>query len=362
MIIERTTYWPQPGLLEDVLELRREACRVRADLDLAAGLIATERRSGSAEKVVHWECTFAGAAEHSADLRARDESAAFSDVRKRMHAVIKDFRRSIAMLEPRYGTRIVDRPVANRIIEPRVVRFLSEGLELTGYLYLPDGPGPHPCLITNHGSTIEQGTDDRCRPGSAAVFLSWGIASLLPHRRGYGASPGTPWREAVAAPVGSPEYDRGLTRRLEEESRDVAAAADYLAGLPEIDTDHIGVIGSSFGGTVSLLAASRCARLRCLVEFAGAAMNWECAPGLRDQMLRAASTLSCPAFFIQAANDYCTRPTPELAAAMAAEARATVQHRVFPPFGITAEEGHLFYGNGAAVWGQAVRTFLERWL
>ncbi len=188
-------------------------------------------------------------------------------------------------------------------------------MSLKGYLYLPPGPGPFPCVITNHGSQIHQGTDDVCRPGTAALLLSWGIASFLPHRAGYGNSPGSGWLDEVTAEFGTPDYDAQLGPRLDRESDHVLAALDHVAGLNAIRSDHIGVMGSSFGGTTTLLAAAKTDRFRCAVEFAGAAINWEHTPGLRQLMLIATRQLSCPIYFIQAATDYSSRPTVELAEA-----------------------------------------------
>jgi dienelactone hydrolase len=127
------------------------------------------------------------------------------------------------------------------------------------------------------------------------------------------------------------------------------------------DSGHIGVIGSSFGGTVTLLAAAKSARFRCAVEFAGAAMNWERTPRLRALMLDAASRLTQPIFFIQAANDYSARPTIELAASLEGTGKV-VESKVYPAFGLTKDEGHLLYIQGPAFWGDDVRRFLERWL
>ena len=232
---------------------------------------------------------------------------------------------------------------------------------LKGYLFLPPGPGPFPCMVCNHGSGITQGTLDVSRPGSAALLMSWGVASFLPHRRGYGNSPGKPWREEVSAEPGSDAYDRQLAARLDAESEDIVAALELVAKLPEIRSRHIGVMGSSFGGTTTLLAAARSDRFRCAVEFAGAAMNWEKAPTLREKMLAAARRAVPPIFFIQAENDYSTAPTRALSATRAAAGKE-VQAKLYPAFGVNAEEGHLLERAGPIVWEEDVRRFLERWL
>ena len=141
----------------------------------------------------------------------------------------------------------------------------------------------------------------------------------------------------------------------------MVAAIEWLGARPEIAADRIGVIGSSFGGTVSLLAAARAPRLRCAVDFAGAAMNWERTPTLRATMLEAARRLAVPIALVQSENDYSAAPTRELAAELARLGKPHAA-RVFPGFGLTADEGHLFFQNGAPIWGPWVRAFLDRWL
>jgi dienelactone hydrolase len=165
----------------------------------------------------------------------------------------------------------------------------------------------------------------------------------------------------VAAEFGSVEYDRALAARLAREAEDVVAAVDWLAGRPEAAADRIGVIGSSFGGVVSLLAAARAPGLRCAVDFAGAAMNWERTPTLRTAMLEAARRLAVPICLVQAENDYSTAPTGALAAELARHGKVHAA-RVYPAFGLTPDEGHLFFQNGAPIWGPWVREFLDRWL
>jgi carboxymethylenebutenolidase len=246
-------------------------------------------------------------------------------------------------------------------IVPRSLEYASGQYNLAGFLFVPPGEGPFPCMVLNHGSGLERGSANLCSPGLATTLMSWGLAVFTPHRRGYGNSPGPAWREEVPAEFGTDEYDVQLVARLDRESDDVVAALDFLQGLPEIDGDHIGVIGNSFGGINTLLAASKSDRFRCAVEFAGAAMNWERTPRLRQHMTAAAHRLTQPIFFIQAENDFSIGPTLELSASLEGTGKV-VQAKIFPAFGISHQEGHLFERDGALLWGPEVRSFLERWL
>jgi len=363
MYIERTYYFSKPGKQREALETRREASRVRVEIGLSAGRIYS--RAGVSEPNhpdVTWECEFDTLEAREADLAARAASPAFEAIRARMGTCIDRFERYVFQLEANNLTNGVDRvELRDHSLAPREMSFHSGEHLLKGYLFLPPGRGSFPCMICNHGSAIAQGTLDVSRPGGAALLMSWGIASFLPHRRGYGESTGPAWRSEVTAERGTAEYDAQLAARLDRESDDVLAALDALLSVDAIRADHIGVMGSSFGGVNTLLAVAKSRRFRCAIEFAGAAMNWEIAPRLREAMMHAACEADPPIFFIQAANDYSTAPTLVLAAARKAAGKI-VQSKLYPRFGINDEEGHLFERNGSAIWSKDVHHFLERYL
>jgi carboxymethylenebutenolidase len=363
MFIERTYYFSKPGKARDTLEVRRQACRIRVAIGLSAGRIYSRADADEPNHPdVTWECSFADEKERAADLAARAASPAFEGIRAQMRACIDRFERYFFKLEPTHlDNSVGEVALAGHSLAPQELTFRSGEHLLKGYLFLPPGEGPFPCMICNHGSGIAQGTLDATRPGSAALLMSWGIASFLPHRHGYGNSPGPAWRSEVTAAPGTVEYDAQLAKRLDRESDDVLAAREHVAGLAVIRADRIGVMGSSFGGVNTLLAAAKSDRFRCAVEFAGAAMNWEIAPALREKMLDAARTAVPPIFFIQAANDYSAAPTPALALARAAVGKP-VQSTVYPPFGSNPEEGHLLERSGFAIWARDVQRFLERHL
>jgi dienelactone hydrolase len=165
----------------------------------------------------------------------------------------------------------------------------------------------------------------------------------------------------VSAEFGTDLYDQQLVARLEAESDDVVAAAEYLATLERIDANRIAVMGSSFGGTVTLWASTKSDRFRCAVEFAGAAINWEHTPKLRDAMANATRRIKCPIYFLQAENDYCVEPTKVLGALISDE-KHPIQSKVFPAIGLTRDEGHFFEKFGALIWGPEIRAYLARWL
>jgi len=363
MIVERTQYFAKPGNAGAVLDIRRRASAIRRTIGLASGRILNRIVEDEGAPDVSWECSFHTREAHEADLAARAASPEFTAIRAEMRASIRDFRREILEID--------DQPIANGMrpvdvtasdVAPREIVFPSDGRDLKGYFYAPPGPGPFPCIICNHGSSIDRGTWDVSRPATAALLASWGIASFLPHRRGYGNSPGPAWREEASAPPGTEEYDGQLLARLDRESDDVIAALACVADLPEVDAGHIGVMGSSFGGINALLAASKSDRFTCAINFAGAAMNWERAPRLAQFMVEAGHKVVMPLCLLQAANDYSIGPTRDLTAALKDDPGRILFSRIYPTFGVTPMEGHLLESRGAMFWGEDVHRFLELYL
>ena len=139
-------------------------------------------------------------------------------------------------------------PCATRAQQPYTeVSYQSGGLRIQGYFYQPDGSGPFPTLIYNHGSRA--GFERRPNPWVrlAGLYVAAGYALLVPERRGYGRSDGPAWSEAVGRDVGGV-----LIARLQAEADDVLAAVEYLRGVPSADISRLGIAGWSLGGIVIL--------------------------------------------------------------------------------------------------------------
>src|SRR5262245_8782516 len=69
------------------------------------------------------------------------------------------------------------------------VTFPHGPLTLVGFLYRPDGPGPFPAIIWNHGSERNPGTSPQF-DSVAHVFVPAGFVVFAPMRRGHGLSEG----------------------------------------------------------------------------------------------------------------------------------------------------------------------------
>lgn len=236
-----------------------------------------------------------------------------------------------------------------RSLAPARVTFTSDGRTLAGYVYFPDGAGPFPAIVYNHGSEADPGK----KHGQAQFFVPRGFVVFVPHRRGQGLS-------ASAAPeIGRLQADSPeLVAELVAQRDDVAAAIAFVSGLPHVDRARIAVVGCSLGGVESLLAAEVGTGIVAAIDFAGGAITWARSEALQDRMHAAARAAQVPVLFLQAENDYDTAPSRALGAEMTAAGKPATVH-IYPPNGTSAEEGHAFCAGGDhPPWGAEVLQFL----
>ena len=233
--------------------------------------------------------------------------------------------------------------------------YISDGRELAGFWLLPEGSGPFPAAIFNHGSG---GLMAATRPGILAL-PDMGYATFVPVRRGHNEQPGPYWLDQVTAPWGSPEMGDQLVAALRAELRDVMAAVGWVAERPEVDSRRMVILGSSFGGVLTVLALGETSALRAGVSFAGPSQSWPQAPALQREMLTAAAGGQAPLFLAQAYNDNSLAPTYAVGAEMARVGRSH-ETRIYPPIGEGPGGGHGMFGTGVHLWRQDVESFLAR--
>jgi len=122
-------------------------------------------------------------------------------------------------------------------VERLDVEFLSEGVTIRAWLYLPDGEGPHPAVVLAGGWCYVR---ELVMPHYAAQFAENGIAALVFDYRNLGVSDGEPRQH----------LDPWM------QIRDYQNAVSFLATRPDIDAERLGAWGISYsGGHVIVLAA-----------------------------------------------------------------------------------------------------------
>jgi dipeptidyl aminopeptidase/acylaminoacyl peptidase len=173
------------------------------------------------------------------------------------------------------------------------IKYLSDGLKVTGYLAMPKKTGKYPCVIFNRGGNREFGA---LNPGSVVRILgevaSWGYVVVASQYRGNAGGEG---REEFGG----------------SDVNDVLNLVPLLSHLEEADTSRVGMYGWSRGGMMTYLALTRTTRIRAAVVGSGMAdalmitskrpemdtVFAELAPGYwknRDSVLKARSAVYWP--------------------------------------------------------------------
>lgn len=148
--------------------------------------------------------------------------------------------------EPIRGTRVYPH-------RSMPVQFTSaDGTALHGRLLVPACAGPHPVVVSVHGS----GPNNRYGGPYHTFFLGHGIAVLAYDKRGYTADRDA-WREPDLAVLAA----------------DAAAAVRFAATREALDRDRIGIVGSSQAGWVVPRAALDAPETDFMILRAGAGLR-----------------------------------------------------------------------------------------
>jgi dipeptidyl aminopeptidase/acylaminoacyl peptidase len=131
------------------------------------------------------------------------------------------------------------------------ITYFSDGLKVKGFLIIPEGAGPFPCLIVNRGGNREFGEI----PPEAAVswlgrYATWGFVVVASQYRG------------VAGGEGIEEFGGA-------EINDVLNLVPLLESEPKADASRIGMWGGSRGGLMTYIALRKSKRFKAAVIVGG---------------------------------------------------------------------------------------------
>ena len=248
-------------------------------------------------------------------------------------------------------------------LDGEVVTFPSGELTLHGVWYKPDGTGPFPAVVYNHGSAsgmLSKQAFDALGP----VFAKHGWVFFGPYRRGQGlsSSAGKYIGDEIAGATKTGGVASGaatMVRLLETDHlNDQLAALAWLRTQKFVRADQIAAAGNSFGGIEAVLGAEH-ASYCAAIDSAGGAQSWAQAPELQSLMTRSVRNSRAPIFFFQAENDYDLSPSRVLSSAMK-DVGKEFELKIYPPFGTSAQDGHTFGYFGSSVWADDVFRFLNK--
>ena len=242
-----------------------------------------------------------------------------------------------------------------------MVHYTSHGLDLIGRLYKPQGDGPFPVYIWNHGSEQEP------PPGAklAQFWVPHGFVLFAPVRSGHVPNTG---RYIGDEQKNIPNQNsaagfKQVAALHERANDDVIAAYKWVAQLPFVDRTRIVIAGGSYGGIQTLLAAERDGRdhlgVKCFVAMSPASESWGNA-NWAPRLTAAIDAAHAPIFLLQAENDFNLGPSHVLGPRIDAKGPPN-RHKIFPPHGDPADhsQGHAGFFSDPSAWSTDVLDFLH---
>ncbi|WP_323493727.1 MULTISPECIES: prolyl oligopeptidase family serine peptidase [unclassified Undibacterium] len=229
--------------------------------------------------------------------------------------------------------------------------------------FKPDGDGPFPILILNHGrSGTNRAEPPRFRyTQQVRYFVQRGFAVFVPTRIGYG--------EMGVSP--DPEESGSCNRKnyapmAEAASAEILEVLAYAKKQSYVDSSLVLIVGQSVGGysTVATVAKNP-SGLIAAINFAGGSGGdpvthpGEPCEGYKLEKMYASfgETSKAPMLWIYTENDQYFSPTYSRAwHAAFVKAGGKADYKLLPSFG---KDGHSLFAAGIKIWEPLVSEFLD---
>lgn len=235
---------------------------------------------------------------------------------------------------------------------PKQSIFGDVSLEST--IFKPNGNGPFPLVIINHGlGPGNPHNQPRYRPLSAVrYFLERNYVVIIPMRPGFSKSGGTYSDNGCSIEL------NGLTQ-----AEIINPVISYAHNLPYINKDQTLIVGQSHGGwaTLSYGATDIDSSVKGLVNFAGGLKNTKC-PGWKSGLISASEDFGAktklPTLWLYGDND--SYFPKALSRAMFDAYVAGNPRSTFFDYGNFGYDSHRFFINGDSrpIWTPPMNQFL----
>lgn len=235
-------------------------------------------------------------------------------------------------------------------------KLLIGSLSLEATIFKPDGDGPFPLVIINHGKSPGlTSSQARYRPLSATrYFLERNYVVIAPMRQGFSKSGGVYLGGHCSMEVNGAN-----------QAEDVAATIDYAHTLPYVEKERTLVLGQSHGGWTTLAygANGPDKSIKGLVNFAGGLKNESCVDWQRDLYKTAGKygiQTSIPSIWFYGDND--SFFNKELFHEMFDRYHEGNPQSTLIAYGNFESDSHTLFSNrkGRAIWEPPLTEFLEK--
>ena len=233
---------------------------------------------------------------------------------------------------------------------------LARSALLQTTVFRPDGDGPFPLVIINHGKDAgdpRSQTRDRFL-FMATAFVKRGYAVMVPMRQGFANSTGT-----------YANFGCNMTANGIAHASDVMDTIVFARSQRWIDADRIVIAGQSYGGLATIALGTRSIKgVRGLLNFAGGLRDDGNKCDWRSELVRAFSVYGehnkIPSLWMYGINDSLFRP--DLVGRMhSAFVRSGGRARLHE-FGIFKRDSHGMVASrdGEKIWWKEAESFLRQ--
>ncbi|MFM0519268.1 prolyl oligopeptidase family serine peptidase [Caballeronia jiangsuensis] len=275
-------------------------------------------------------------------------------------------RQSEGLQAPAFGqplSRIPDSldaglPAVSNGLNEAVIEIPEADIALETTVFKPDGAGPFPMIVFNHGKLPgDSHAQPRNRPVALArEFVRHGYVVVVPNRRGFAGSGGE------YAGHGCDVEANGFAQ-----AQDVAATVAYMSEQSYIDKTRIVVAGTSHGGLTTIAYGARDAvaapGVRGLINFSGGLRQDECT-GWQKNLVSAfgeyGQNVRLPSLWLYGDNDSVWQGDLSVQMYTAFTSHGARANMV--DFGTYKNDAHRLVGDrdGVQIWWPRVKAFLAQ--